>query len=98
LFFALWLASRETFQRNAEELLTISDRFVAAKKHAMANLGKIADQAQEKLWMGRDRLLDYWKVLSYDLSDQHIDGLKLFYRYAAELDLIAAAPELKFLR
>lgn len=95
--FALWLVSREAFQRNAEELLTISNRFVTAKQHAMANLDKIADQAQERLWMGRDRLWEYWKVLSYDLSDQHIAGLNLFYQYAAELDLISAAPELKFI-
>lgn len=96
--FALWLVSREAFQRNPDELLILSDRFVAAKKHAMTNLARIADQAPEKNWMGRDRLLEYWHVLSYDLTDQHIEGLKLFFRYAAELGLIKAAPELVFMK
>lgn len=96
--FALWLVSREAYLRCKESLLTLATRFVAAKKHAMLNLEKIVDESPEVKWMGHERLLDYWKVLSYDLTERHIEGLKLFYSYAAELGLIKSAPELVFLK
>jgi len=48
--------------------------------------------------MGRERLLEYWKVLSYDLTERHIEGLKLFFTFAAELGLIKSVPELVFLK
>ncbi len=96
--FALWLVSKEAFLRCESDLLTLANRFVAAKNYAMANLEKIVDESPEELWMGRERLLEYWKVLSYDLSEKHIEGLKQFYTFAAELGLIKSVPELVFIR
>jgi chorismate dehydratase len=95
--FALWLASRDSFARNRDDFMSIANRFVAAKHYAMAHLDRIAQQADEREWMGSERLIDYWKVLSYDLSEQHIIGLNLFFQYAAELGLINKTPELAFL-
>ncbi len=96
--FALWLVSKDAFLRCETELLTLANRFVSAKYYAMANLDKIVDESPEESWMGRERLLEYWKVLSYDLSERHIEGLKLFFSYAAELGLIKSVPELVFLK
>jgi len=96
--FALWLVSKDAFLRSESELLTLANRFVAAKRYAMANLDKIVDESPEKSWMGRERLLEYWKVLSYDLTERHIEGLKLFFTFAAELGLIKSVPELVFLK
>lgn len=95
--FALWLVSRSAYEKQSEQLRLLARQFCLAKKHAMANLECIVDKAAELAWMGRERLLEYWKVLSYDLTDSHVNGLQLFFKYAAELGLIASAPELVFL-
>jgi predicted solute-binding protein len=48
--------------------------------------------------MGADRLAAYWcENISYDLGDRHLEGLTLFYHYCAELELLAAEPDLHFL-
>jgi chorismate dehydratase len=95
--FALWLTTRAAVEQHGDELHRLAQQLRQAKLHALQHLEEIAALSQEKSWMGQDRLMNYWKVLSYDLSESHISGLKLFYTYAAELQLIAVAPELAFL-
>ena len=95
--FGLWLTSREALALHGEELRRLALQLHRAKTHAVANLERIVELSAECAWMGRESLLDYWKVLSYDLSEWHIEGLKRFFRLASEAGLIEAAPELAFL-
>lgn len=95
--FALWLTSRDAVKRHGSELRRLACQLREAKIHSVNNLEQIVATAPENAWMGREGLLDYWKVLSYDLTELHIKGLKLFFRLAAESGLIASAPELAFL-
>ncbi|HPX60750.1 MAG TPA: menaquinone biosynthesis protein [Deltaproteobacteria bacterium] len=95
--FALWLARRTAFEAFPEDMAQLASHFVSSKHHALSHLDRIADSAPEAFWMGREQLLDYWQVLSYDLSEAHLKGLRLFYNYAAQMGLIPFAPELSFL-
>jgi chorismate dehydratase len=95
--FALWLTSRSAVERHGSQLRRLALQLRQAKIHAVNSLELIAGTAAENVWMGREGLLEYWKVLSYDLDERHVEGLKLFFRLAAEAGLIASAPELAFL-
>jgi len=96
--FALWLVSRKAFAAHAVELRELAAQFLRSKAYAQANLEHIADASADAAWMGRDRLLEYWrKNLSYDLDREHCEGLKRFFSLAAGMGLIASAPELAFL-
>lgn len=95
--FALWLTTRSAVEEQGEELRCLVRQLHYAKIHALEHLAEIAAVSAEKEWMGTERLLDYWNVLSYDLGELHIRGLNRFYQLAAELELIAAAPALAFL-
>jgi chorismate dehydratase len=96
--FALWLASRKAFHTHADELRRLAGQLSHAKAYALANLGRIADVSPDAAWMGRERLLRYWRSnLSYDLSSEHCEGLKRFFRLAAGMGLIEQAPDLVFL-
>jgi chorismate dehydratase len=96
--FALWLASRKAFALHPDELRTLAGQLQQAKAYGLANLGRIADASPDADWMGRDRLLEYWRRnLSYDLGREHQEGLKRFFRLAADMRLIEQAPELAFL-
>jgi len=95
--FALWLTSRQAVERHGCELRRLAIQLRQAKIHAVNSLERIVAAAPENVWMGREGLLEYWKVLSYDLGPWHIEGLNLFFRLAAESGLIASAPELAFL-
>lgn len=95
--FALWLACRDAALKQGEELRRLARLFRQAKSHALANLERIAASSPEAGWMGYEPLMEYWRVLSYDLTGEHIEGLKRFFGLAAGMGLIERAPELVFL-
>lgn len=96
--FALWLTTREASVNHIDAVRLLMRQLRHAKDYARGHLERIADASPEALWMGRDRLLEYWRVnISYDLGDEQRKGLALFFRYAAELGLIDDVPELSFL-
>lgn len=96
--FALWLASRKAFDTHTEELRCLAGQLRSAKAYALENLDRIADVSPDADWMGRERLLHYWRSnLSYDLGREHCQGLARFFRLAADMGLIEQAPELVFL-
>jgi len=96
--FALWLASRKAFDTHTDELRRLAGQLRTAKAHALANLDRIADVSPDADWMGRERLLQYWRSnLSYDLGRDHCEGLNRFFSLAAGMGLIEQAPELVFL-
>lgn len=96
--FALWLVSRKSLEMHEAELRKLADRLLRSKAFAYANLECIADMSRDVEWMGRDRLIEYWREnISYDLGRDHCEGLNLFYRLAADTGLIESAPELDFL-
>lgn len=96
--FALWLVSRKSMEKHEAELFELADRLQCSKTFAFANLESIADKSRDAVWMGRDRLLEYWREnISYDLGRDHCIGLNRFYLLAAEAGLIENAPALAFL-
>lgn len=93
--FALWLVRREIAEGRGDELAELATALVAAKERAYADYGRIADGCDEKGWMDRELLVDYWNTISYDLTPAHIQGVETFFSYAAELGLLPGRPELR---
>ena len=46
-------------------------------------------------WTNHDFLINYWNTISYELTLGHIEGLKLFYQFAADISLIDSEPPLR---
>lgn len=96
--FALWFCTRTAARERHGEMLVLAEQLVRAKEYASRERELIADVSPEAAWMGREGLIAYWREnISYELGEDQQEGLRLFYRYAAELDLIALVPELYFL-
>jgi len=96
--FALWFCGRKVAGDRHAEVTRLARHLIASKERACADLDSIARSATEAQWMGRDRLVAYWRDnISYDLDSRHLDGLRLFYRYCVEFGLLPAEPELHFL-
>ena len=96
--YALWLCRQEVARDRYAEVERLACRLTASKVHACTAFESIAQQSPEVEWMGKDRLVDYWRDnLSFDLGREHRDGLILFYRYCVDLGLLKAEPELSFL-
>jgi chorismate dehydratase len=96
--FALWFCGRQVAIERYAEVTRLVHHLIASKERACADLESIAQSASEAQWMGKDRLVAYWRDnISYDLDSRHLDGLMLFYRYCVELGLLQAEPGLHFL-
>jgi chorismate dehydratase len=93
--FALWLCRKEVAEGG--ELTKLSRQLVAAKERVSGRLELIASGAKEAGWLGKDRLLAYWRDnISYQLDEQAKAGLMLYYTKCFECGLIEAIPTLHF--
>ncbi len=89
--FAFWAvrADSQTWPGGVE--------FVEAKSEGLAHVDRIADIYHERLGLPRADIISYLtKNISYDLDEENVRGLALYYRLAHECGLIPEARELDF--
>ncbi len=92
--FALWILREDAAQRNRDDILNLYARLCNAKQLAYNTFEKLAD-SYEREWIGREELIRYWETISYDLTPRHLEGLRKFYCYAAEIGLIEREPQIR---
>jgi chorismate dehydratase len=94
--FALWIVRRDACQDRGGEVRSLLQELDAAKRISRGEYGEIASLCGQLGWLGKEALVDYWHTISYDLGTEHLEGLTLFYRHAAELGILPRAPEISF--
>jgi chorismate dehydratase len=71
--------------------------FIAARREGIAHTEEIADMYSKSLGLKREELISYLtENISYDLDEESIRGLRLYYELAAESGLIERAREVEF--
>lgn len=80
--FALWIVRRDL--EETEELKEFIERI-----HSIANIFPKDNDALSKSYIEKgytlEQLDDYWNTIQYNITKDHIEGLKLFYDYAYSL-------------
>jgi len=97
--FAFW-AVREQALRGADPALDISAIFRRSRDHGLQreNLDLISRDWAPRLGLTAADVLRYLtENIHYDFDAGCVEGLQLFYRYAAELGALPTAPELRFM-
>jgi chorismate dehydratase len=93
--FALWFCRNEIVE--SLELTTLARQLIQAKERVPEQLEQIAAGAKEAVWLGRDRLLEYWRDnISYQFDERAQAGLMLYFVKCFEAGLIASVPVLRF--
>jgi chorismate dehydratase len=95
--FALWIVRRDTAQKLFGEVMQLSQDLSAAKNFARNEYAEIAADCSCREWLGIDGLIAYWNTISYELGNEHLDGLKLYYHYAAEMGILTRPPVIRLL-
>jgi chorismate dehydratase len=96
--FAFWAVRSKALQE-ANPSLDIPGIFRDSRDHGLqvASLNQIAREWAPKLRLSEDDVRSYLtENIHYQLDAGCIDGLQLFYRYAAEIGALPAAPQLQF--
>jgi chorismate dehydratase len=97
--FAFW-ALREKALREAAPVPDLAGIFQQSRDHGLEqkSLDNIAREWAPRVGISEADVQVYLSHnIHYDLDAGCVEGLQLFYRYAAELGVLPAAPELNFL-
>ncbi|HUU28701.1 MAG TPA: menaquinone biosynthesis protein, partial [archaeon] len=94
--FALWTLRAEAVKETGE----ILKAFWRSLKKVHREIEKpdeelIRTVLAEKPFFTRQRLLEYWSYICWELSESHLRGLELFYRLAHESGYLPGSPEIK---
>lgn len=90
--FALWLLRRDALRSYPAAVHLIHERLLCSKQIATANFQQIAATLELNDWTNTAFLIKYWNIICYDLTKSHVEGLQLFYHYAALCGLIESEP------
>jgi chorismate dehydratase len=95
--FAFW-AVRKAALENANPDVNIAHVFQQSRDHGLDHVTEIARSWSPRLGLKEPVIREYLTSnIDYFLDDENVKGLKLFYRYAAECEVLPPAPELQFL-
>ncbi|SNB46177.1 menaquinone biosynthetic enzyme MqnA/MqnD family protein [Geobacter sp. DSM 9736] len=93
--FALWLVTEKTALGKPNEVAALWRELVQAKERAYGTYARIASRCAERSWMSEEDLADYWRIISYELTPEHLKGVDTFFGYASELGIIAERPQIR---
>lgn len=96
--FAFW-AVRKDALREAAPSLDLPTAFQNSRDHGLepSSLNQIAREWAPRLDLSEADVRTYLtQNIHYQLDAGCLEGLQLFYRYAAEIGALSAAPELQF--
>jgi chorismate dehydratase len=85
--FALWIARKRLYEPADPHhglFMKFQNDVKEAKDIALRNLPEIAKYSTLQPQLRAPEIIDYWKHLDYDLTDEHKKGLKLFEEYLAK--------------
>lgn len=94
--FALWILRREAAMRAPEEVETLASQLHASRHHAFTHLREMAESLSLKTGFPSARLEEYWRGMSYELTEGHIEGLRLYFTLCHKHGLLAKIPDFHF--
>jgi chorismate dehydratase len=102
--FAFWAVRQQALQedalREAPPTQDLATTFQQSRDHGLepASLDHIAREWSTRLGLKESDIRSYLtENIDYQLDAPCLEGLQLFYRYAAEIGALPAAPEMRFL-
>lgn len=94
--FALWIVRQDVVKAQKGEVARFQNRLQKSLGRAMADLPALAGQVACSSCLNPKELLNYWQSMSYELSEAHQQGLKLFFQLAVKYQFLKSLPELNF--
>lgn len=86
MVFGMWVARKEIV--GAIHKLSLSRKLREAKETGLGTMfDKVVKKAQERILISKDFYSTYFQHLSYDLTDECKEGLKLFESYCEKISL-----------
>ena len=95
--FAFW-AVRQRALAEARPPIDIARVFQQSRDHGLQHLPEIVSAWAPRLGLPEKLVSNYLaENVDYSLDAENLEGLRLYFRYAAEYEVLPAAPEISFL-
>lgn len=95
--FAFWAVRQASLARLSSDV-AVAAIFQRSRDNGLKHLDEIVQAWAPRLGLSATLIREYLtENIDYSLDRENLEGLQLFYRYAAEYKVLPAAPELKFL-
>lgn len=95
--FAFWAVRKASLARLSSDL-DVAGIFQCSRDNGLKHLDEIVQTWTPRLNLPATLIREYLTGnIDYSLDRENLEGLQLFYRYAAECKVLPEAPELKFL-
>ncbi len=94
--FALWILRRAAAEKFPEEIRRLAAQLHESRRHAFACLSTMATQLATDTGFSAKQLEEYWRGMSYDLSDGHVEGLRLYFTLCQKHGLLDSIPDFHF--
>jgi chorismate dehydratase len=95
---AFWAVREEAFGPDTVTKAQLVEDFERSRDHGLAHIEDLAQEWSARIGFSAEAMQKYLtENIYYFLDDACLEGLELFFRYAAELGALAAPPKLRFL-
>lgn len=96
--FALWIVRREAAREKSEHLRLLHQQLKKSLNMALQHLPQLAGKTlpHHDLRLQADALVQYWRAINYQLTAQHLEGLKKFAQLCHKYQLIPNEPQIEF--
>ncbi len=91
--FALWIARCDAAKAMPEEMQRLAAQLQMARMMAFDRLDELAEELAPSSGMSVVELKTYWQTVSYELTDGHLEGLKLYFTLCHKYGLLDTVPE-----
>lgn len=90
MVFGLWAARMDWIEKNPSAYATISDALRRSKNLGLTEyFNDVLDEAEQRTGLARTRLQHYYQTqLNFDLTPNHLEGLKLYQTLAEKHGLL----------
>lgn len=96
MVYSLWAANRTFSKERPEQLQLVYERLVGGMAEGIANKYATIQSVHGEKDFTFEQLEEYLQVIHWDLKEEHLKGLELFYKKAHAWNLIHHVPELHF--
>jgi len=86
MVYAVWAVHRETCQKEPQKIKKLTQLFLEAKAFSFNHWPEMVEYGSQKYPFNSEEIDQYLKIISHELTDLELMGLKEFYQRASKID------------
>ena len=94
--FAVWVINTDVVAGLNGHMKLAYNALMEAKKFGMEHIAEIASEASCGNILSYDECVEYFEQLRYDLTEEYLEGLDLFFEYLVECGMLPEKPHYRF--